>query len=485
MEEELLAPLEHVFDEFEPQPFAAATGFQLHRADLRREKVWVAVKVLRPYAAEFFASDFAVIRRFTRWFRRVRWYPRMRWGDLLHEIHEAMVRELDLRYEATSLNDLRRTLPRHGIYVPQVFTAYSSPRVLVMEYIHGALVADYIALRQTDPRRLARWLAENRICPRRVARRLFGSVWRQVFEDNLFHADMSPYNVVLLRNSRLAVLDCRSVGSFEAENLVKHRMFMRALAEGFYATAAERSFVMAIRLPQVDLGEVRAQFIRVWRRWESRSHVRGLPPAEKSLTRMFDGLNRVMYRYNFEVDWSLARFAWTVVNADISLLELAPDINYLRWLRSYFRQADRRARQIDLDQQMRQTSAVWCAGRYAEDGARDEHLAAGHLPPRARLVQGTTAKSGYFVATVYDFLAAAVLMTGLLLGAAMLGQHAGVAFEPWAGRQLAAAVGGAAGVARGAFGRRCWRWRSTAIGVLRGCETCICGRSYRRHTRRV
>ena len=32
VEEELQAPLEHHFDEFEPRPFAAATGFQLHRA---------------------------------------------------------------------------------------------------------------------------------------------------------------------------------------------------------------------------------------------------------------------------------------------------------------------------------------------------------------------------------------------------------------------------------------------------------------------
>ena len=201
------------------------------------------------------------------------------------------------------------------------------------------------------------------------------------------------------------------------------------------------AFSWRSRLPQVDLGEVKAQFIRVWRRWESCSHVRGLPAAEKSLTRMFDGLNRVMYRYNFEVDWSLARFAWTVVNADICLLELAPDINYLRWLRSYFRRADRRARQVDLDQQMRQTSAVLGALADMPKSVRETSISLQDIFRReARLMQGSTAKSGYFVATVYDFLAAAALLTGAFLAAVMLAQHADVALAPWSGEQLAAAA---------------------------------------------
>ena len=87
----------------------------------------------------------------------------MRWSDLCREIQETMVRELDLRYEASSLQQLQRTLPRHGIYVPEVFSEYCTARVLVMEYIHGALIADYLDLCRSDPQRLARWLEEEKI----------------------------------------------------------------------------------------------------------------------------------------------------------------------------------------------------------------------------------------------------------------------------------------------------------------------------------
>ena len=70
--QELGAPLEQWFDEFEAAPFAAATGFQLHRARLRRERRWVAVKILRPYSEQIFSHDFKLMRRLTAWLRRLR-----------------------------------------------------------------------------------------------------------------------------------------------------------------------------------------------------------------------------------------------------------------------------------------------------------------------------------------------------------------------------------------------------------------------------
>lgn len=462
IEDELHAPLDRYFDEFDPAPFTATTGFQLHRARLRREKVCVAVKVLRPYSEEIFAHDFRLMFRVSGWLRRFHIHPRMRWGDLVREIREAMVRELDLRYEASSLEEFRKTLPRHGIYVPQVFPAYCTSRLLVMEYIHGALMSDYMDLSRRDPQRLACWLQENAITPRKVARRLFHSLWRQVLEDNLFHADMNPYNVVLLRNNRLAVIDCRSVGSLEAESLDKHRMFIRALAASYYATAAERSFLLIFRLPQVNLGEVKAQFVRVWRRWENRNYVRELPAEDKSFTRMFDELNRIMYRWNFEVDWSLAKFAWTVVNADISIFHLAPEVNYHRWLQQYFFQADRRANRLDVEEMTRQISvagAMWqeMPRRISESAMAVEDI----MRRQARVLQGSTTKSGYFLAAFYEFLAAGALMLGAICGIALLDQHYGVDWEPVLGRQLAAAVGTLPVL-------RPWAWMGLVAAALAG-----------------
>jgi ubiquinone biosynthesis protein len=437
VEKELGEPLESRFEEFSPEPFAATMSFQVHRARLRREQVWVAVKVLSPCAEETYSRDVALLRQVTGWLHYFGLFPKMRWLDLCQEVEEQSGRELDLRFEAAALRQLGRTLPPHGVYVPQVFSAHSTRRLLVMEFIHAALMSDYVALRRNDPDRLAAWLQENNIHPRKLARRLFHSVWRQVLEDNLFHTDLHPYNVILLRDSRLAVIDCRGVGELEAESLVKHRGFVEALADGEYATAAEYSFLLASRLPLVDLGEVKAEMVRVWRLWENRNYVLELPARDKSLTRMLDDINRILYRHQFEAQWSLARLAWTLVNADTSILHLASDVNYFLWLRQYLRLARRRGNRINL-REVADRSAATAASvlqlpkAMAADSVAQQEV----LRRQARVFRGSTSKSGYFLASLCSLLATALLLAGGLLVCAFLHQRYDTALEPVLGEQL-------------------------------------------------
>jgi ubiquinone biosynthesis protein len=441
VERELGSPLERHFDEFSEVPFAATTSFQLHRARLRREGAWVAVKVLRPHVEETAAGDLALLRRLTGWLQFLRVYPKMRWFDLWREVAEVSRRELDLRFEAASLRQLRRTLRPHGVYVPDIYSSCSTRRVLVMEFLHAALLADFTELERTDPQRLAAWLEENNIQPRTVARRLFHSVWRQILEDNFFHADLNPYNVILLRDSRLAVIDCRGVGMFETETLAKHRRFAEAIAEGEYATAAEFSFLLASRLPVVDLGEVKEQFVRVWRQWESRNYVRGLPAAEKAITRMLDGLNRVMFQYHFESQWGMARFARTLINAEVSILQLAPDVNYLIWLRQYLRAAERRSNRLNVREAtdravITATAALELPKMLSADSIAQQEV----LRRQARVFHGSTTKTGYLLGTLYASFAAAWLLVGALLTCAFLDQHYRTPLEPVLGPQLTAIV---------------------------------------------
>ncbi|HWG48035.1 MAG TPA: AarF/UbiB family protein [Gemmataceae bacterium] len=439
VEAELGVPLDRYFEEFAPTPFAAATSFQLHRARLRREQVWVAVKVLQPHAEKTFAQDIGLLRRITGWLQRLRVYPKMRWLDLCREVEDASARELDLRFEAASLRQLHTTLPPHGVYVPDVYSRYSTRRVLVMEFIHAALMADYIELKRTDPQGLSDWLRENNIQPRRLAQRLFHSVWRQILEDNFFHADMHPSNVLLLRDNRLAVIDCRGVGQLEAETLSKQRRFIEALADGEYATAAEYSFLLMSRLPLVDMGEVKAHFVRVWRLWETRNYVRELPAAEKSITHMLDGLNRVMYRYHFEAQWAMASLTGTLVNADASILDLASDVNYLQWLRQYFRAAARREKRISLRELNDRAILTLASTLHIPKSVAGASIAQQEILRRqARVYQATTTKSGYVLATLYSFLSLGVMLLAALLSCAFLSQHYGLELEPMLGRQLTA-----------------------------------------------
>lgn len=460
VEDELGGPLERYFEGFAETPFAATSIAQLHRARLRSKGVEVAVKIQQPGAAHAFNADFRLIRGLAAVLDRLAIPRHMQWSGLCRELHTMMTRELDFAYEASSLRRLRRTLRRHGVYVPTVFIRYSRTRVLVMEYIQAALMSDLIDLRQRDPMRLARWLQANNIEPRRVGRRLFDSVLRQVLEDNLFHGDLHPHNLVLLRNSRLAVIDCRSVGSLEVERLARHALYLRAIAESEFAMAADVQFLLSTRLPIVDLAEVKEELIRVWRTWEGRTHIRALPYDERSLTAMFEGVNQVVSRHRFAVQWSLSRLARTFANLDISLKHLHPTLNATRWLRRYFTRAAARGRR-DRSRKMprRATRAVVAAARLPRMFSESTVLQQGIVRRQAQVLEGSTTKAGELLAAVLRYTALLLLLAGaMLLGA----------FVDRQGLADIARVGGAqlAGVIRMLPPWSPWVWLAAAAAVL-------------------
>jgi ubiquinone biosynthesis protein len=323
-------------------------------------------------------------------------------------------------------------------------------------------MADYIDLKRTDPERVDAWLEENQIVPAKLSRRLFHSVLRQIFEDNFFHADLHLYNVILLRNNWLGVIDCRTAGQLETESLAKHRHFIEALAEGEYGTAAEYSFLLEPILPRVDLGEVKAKFIRVWRLWDRWNSVRELPIAQKSLALMLDNLNRIMHSYHFETQWSMSRFKRTLVNADVFILHNASYVNYLRWLRQYFRAANRRSRRIKLSElEKRAVLSVDSALKLPKTLSSNSIVSQEALRRAARVIQGSVSKSGYLLATIHSFLSSGLLRLVAFLICAFLSQFYEVPLEPVLGPQITSLI---SAVPRFEL----WQWIVGLLAVLYG-----------------
>lgn len=342
IEKELGQPLNDVFDEFDEKPFAATTVSQFHRARLRKEHVWTAVKVQQPSAEEIFNKDLKLFRRMIGFLKFFSILSSMRWDELCHELNEIKTRELNYYYEAASLDTLEKNLTDQRVHVPEMYRLYCRQRVLVMEFVQGALLSDFIRLQHEDPERLNAWLEENNIEPKKVARNLFHSLYRQVFEDNFFHGDMNSGNIILLRNNHLAFIECRSAGSLDVESLKKQKMYLHTLSEREYVTAAEIYFLLASRLPRVDLNTVKEKLVRVWRIWETRVYIKDLPYVEKSLAYMTGQVNRVVYDSSFAPLWSFVRLTCTWVHLDNSLAVLSPDMNYIEQLKLYFQASERR-----------------------------------------------------------------------------------------------------------------------------------------------
>jgi len=345
LEEELGHSLEHIFSEFEETPFAAGSIAQVHRAFLKEQGVWAAVKIQLPDAAANFKSDMLLVRFLAWLMNRLAIKPHVRWSEMLWEIEHIIREELDFHYEATNMRRMSKILSKHhNMHMPVVFDQYSTNRVLVMEYMAGVVMSDYIKVLHSDPGRLSAWLHTNNIDPQKAAQRLLFSALRQALEDNLFHGDLHPGNVVLLRDNHIALLDFGSVGFTERELLRKYDLYMQAMYTGQYMKMADIYLLCVDRLPPRNLSEVKELFSRNMQGWARAADIRDLPYQEKSIGQANDNLIRLMGQFGISPVWGFLRMTRAYYSMDACFRELAPRSNVFKLLGKYYRGKERRLR---------------------------------------------------------------------------------------------------------------------------------------------
>ncbi len=423
IEHELGAPLENFFTEFVMEPCAAASIAQVHKAFLTDEKTWVAIKVRRPEVDLSFSNDMKMIRWLLMLIHRFSIMHYMRWPDMLAEMEQVFLEELDYRYEISNQQRLRKTLAHHNIYVPKVFNRYCTDKVMVMEYIDGVTMSDFLRKLKNDPVRTKSWMAENGIQPVKIGHRLFVSYLRQVLEDNLFHADLHPGNVILLRNNRISLLDFGSMGTSEGDLLRKYDIFLQALSSGEYAKAVDVFLLIMPFVPLSQITPVKDEMQRRLHAWGNRCRVKGLPYKEKSTNRVFDEMMRVMGRYGVTINWAFFKVlrGWTTM--DTSLRQLMPEADLSRLMQSYIHNRGKREFKKVINQLpadiVKLQNLVDLPREFSElaiyRGASVRRL--------AQVFEGTTNRVSRLVATFFKMGSAFFFILLVVSGFMLLSQH--------------------------------------------------------------
>lgn len=429
--QELGGPLERFFSHFERHPFAAASIAQVHRAYLKKEKVWVAVKVRRPEVDYVFEQDMGLIRWLFMTLHRLAILSYMRWPDMLLELEQVFNEELDYRYEISNQRRIRKTLANHDIYVPRVYKRYCTRKVIVMEYIEAASMAEYLRIWKTDPERLKRWREANGIDDEKVGKRLFHSYIRQVLEDNLFHADLHPGNILLLRDNRIALLDFGSVGTNEGDLMRKYDVFLESLGTGRFAKAIDVFLLIMPELPAGNLVRVREELQRRLLEWDSRCRVKELSYNEKSTNMVFDDMMKVMGKYGVTINWAFFKVirGWTTL--DTSMRALIPQVDLPRLTQDYMlRRKKRVLRNIIFDlpeDLLRLQNLVDYPREFSEmaiyRGATVRRL--------AQVFEGTATRLSRLTAAIFNVGTIVSIVLTILFGIIFLGQHTAIfSYQP-------------------------------------------------------
>lgn len=241
LEKELGVRASKVFSEIDPEPMAAASLAQVHRAVLRDGRV-VALKIQRPDVACACRVDLDVLAGLAGTADALTDAGRrMRLADWIAEFRKAMLDELDYRIEAENLDRFARHLAGYArLRVPRPLWDYVTPRLLVMEWIDGINVTRISGLRRT----------EEDTAPATVE--LLRAYLDQVFVHGDIHADPHPGNVLLCPDGRIALIDLGMVATIPPRQRERLLKLVFAAVDGRGEDVARELVALGTRLEDFD-----------------------------------------------------------------------------------------------------------------------------------------------------------------------------------------------------------------------------------------
>lgn len=228
------------FASIDPEPLAAASLAQVHRARLADGRA-VVLKVLRPGIRALVETDLGTVSWVLGWAgRHTAWGRRYDLGAIAREFATVTRQELDMpgegrragRFAAMFADDPR-------VRAPVVHEDLARPNVLVMDEVHGM-----------RPERET--LLAAGVDAASVAALLLESYMRQWLGDGLFHADPHAGNLFVQPDGGITYVDFGMMAEIGAEDRTALRALVLALVARDAAGVADAMDDLGFLRPGVD-----------------------------------------------------------------------------------------------------------------------------------------------------------------------------------------------------------------------------------------
>ena len=309
IESEFHDSLEHIYQEFDPEPIAAASVSQVHRATLF-SGVQVAVKVQRPEIEDTIDLDLDIMKSMAHLIDHTRYGKLYDFNGMVEDFESAIKAELNFMEEGenadTFLHHFRRD---EGITVPKVKWIYTTKRVLTMEYSDGLKISD---LEELDRAGLDR---------RKIGERIATSICNQILRDGFFHADPHPGNIQVLPDGTVVFLDTGMVGRLdETRKEMISRFFVGVTSKD--SGMVVRSLVdMDVTVDQKDMKNFEKDVDTIVVKYLT------MPMDEIRIDDLIREVFHTVYVNHIKIPHEFTLLAKTLATLQGVLEKLAPDLN--------------------------------------------------------------------------------------------------------------------------------------------------------------
>ena len=318
---ELGLTAEQLFLELEQTPVAAASIGQVHRAVLPNGER-VAVKVQRPQAARQIEADLELLYQTARVVKqRVRALRFIDTVAIVDEFARSIRQELDYRAEARNAERFHRDFAGHpSVRIPRVYWSYSGARVLTLEYLDGAQVADLdvSALDVKEQRALAYLIAE---------------CWMtMIFRHGFFHGDPHPANIFILDEGRIGLVDFGQAGKLSADDMSRLTgLFIDAASENVDALP-RRLADLGVQFPREREHEFAVELREVYDRYYG-TRLSDIDPLQ-----VIREAFALIYRMNLRLPARFVLLDKAIATLGSVGVQIYPDFNVFEVARPYARE---------------------------------------------------------------------------------------------------------------------------------------------------
>ncbi len=307
LERELGQSLSTAFVRIDPQPLAAASIGQVHRAALPGGEE-VVIKIQRPGVYRQVQLDLAVLRALAVAAARNPAFTGYDPPGLIEEFAHTLLAELDYGREKRNLERYARDLEQEkDVRAPQVYAAFSGREVLTMEYLDGVRLADLPALNGADTKK-----AE---LAKRMARLLF----RSALERGFFHADPHPGNFRVSEDGSLIIFDFGMMGYLSLGERDRLLELLLAVVEADAERSLDRLMDLGLRIEDGQTIAFKAELGRLLYDYID------LPLGEMPIGEILARVLETIRKYRLSLPSHLSMLAKTILMAEGVGSQLDPE----------------------------------------------------------------------------------------------------------------------------------------------------------------
>ncbi|WP_172329973.1 2-polyprenylphenol 6-hydroxylase [Mangrovicoccus sp. HB161399] len=310
IERELEKPVEEIFSELS-EPIAAASIAQVHQGRLAETGEKVAVKVLRPGIERAFRKDVDAFYLAARLVELLSPSSRrLRPMDVIRHFDGVVRGELDLRLESSAAAEYAATTAKdEGFCVPAVHWAYSSRRVMTLEWANGINANDLDAIDAAGVDRAA------------AGERVLQMFLNHALRDGYFHADMHQGNLKITAAGEIVAMDFGIMGRIDEYTRRVYAEILFGFIRKDYRRVAEVHFEAGYVPADQDIDEF-ARALRV-----IGEPIFGMDASRISMARLLAYLFEVTERFGMQTRTELILLQRTMVVVEGVARSLNPHIN--------------------------------------------------------------------------------------------------------------------------------------------------------------